>query len=320
MKRALLVGNGFTSQLIPAYKDINMMTRLRATRNTLYEKLNSLLSPFRELPEKDDLSIIRLLSQYKVDNPEEQYRKFFVEYNLSDELYQPEILSVESLLKVASLFKDSFEECVENEIIKIANQIYFNEGENGILSINEKVTRDKLKKFINSFEFVFTTNFDNVLDDAFDGEVAHLHGGFFYKREVLGTSTFITKTTEVQEHPCLVWGINYDRKLAASKGGTAFPISFPLVLGSSILEEHLKQLQRASIGELYIWGYSGQNDAHINCAIDRNTNIQKIVYYTNPHRVGDISEIERLQSRFSPSNRSRLVVLSWEDVWKEVQT
>lgn len=319
MKRALLVGNGVTSQLIQEYKDIYMMAEFKKRNAELYYDINEMLNPFRNLQCKEKEDIIQLLESMGIEY--HHYYRYFILQNLINEINYPEILGIETLLKVAHLF-NHVREFDYNKVKLIANQIYYNDGHNGLDAINSnKLNREKFCSCISNYNFIFTTNFDNVLDEATNNEVYHLHGGFFYKRESHNRSTFIRKTTEIQtpERAHLIWGKDDKEKIEQARGGISFPLIFPAVIGSSVLNIYLDKLSNSEFEELHIWGYSGLNDGHINSAIKQNKSIKKIIYYGDPESIMDEDYCNKIKEIFSAdSEKDRVFVLSWNDMWHKV--
>lgn len=319
MGKAILVGNGVTSQLIPAYRDNVMIEKFKAEEPVLYKELNSMLQPLRELPIKDQKNIMKILAQKGIGV--EQYQESFVEQSLLQELYKPQIIAIETLLKVAQLFKREITEAY-TAIIKTAKRIYYNDGNNGCASISKKnFSIQEFSNYINEFDFVFTTNFDSILDDAYKKEVMHLHGGFGYKNCFEGTCHWAEKTDVnlSPEQACLIWGCRQSEKERQTHGTFEFPISFPFKIHRSILENHMKVLKTGSYTSLEIWGYSGLNDGHINNAIKSNRNIREIIYYGDPECVNDNSYMRKISTLFVGSGETKhtIHVKSWNDIWNK---
>lgn len=91
---------------------------------------------------------------------------------------------------------------------------------------------------------------------------------------------------------------------------------------------HLECLAKEHFSELYILGYSGDNDNHINTAIKNNTNIETVYYYANPTvvRCQDANYLRRVGNRFRNgvdsfdfSSDSPFILLSWDDFWDSIK-
>lgn len=318
MKKALLAGNGMTSHLIQEYQDGYMIEEFKKIDLDLYNSINDMLIPFRSLKNKNEKTITDLLVSMGIEY--HHYLRYFLWQNLNDELGKSEITGIESLLKVARLFHHVKEFDYER-IKQISNELYFNNGNNGLEAIDsDEINREKFCEFINTFDMVFTTNFDNVLDETFNNEVCHLHGGFYYNR-----SANIEKTKCIQspENAYLIWGRDeYEKNKqihGGIGGGFCNGIYCPPLYGESILEEYYKKLYKGLIDELHIWGYSGLNDGHINKAIQTNNQIRKVIYYGDPRKIDDINYFTKIRNLFTtPENSNRFRMLSWNEIWNKV--
>lgn len=320
MNKAILIGNGVTSQLIDDYKDCKMMDRVKKEIGDIYDEIDNLLIPFRNLKQKDKESICKILADLNIEN--HHYQRYFVEQNLLDELNHEHIYALETLLKVAHLF-NHIKKFDYNLIKSIANKIYYNHGNNGIESIDvNNFSVEYFTKFINEFDYVFTTNFDNVLDDIYNKEVFHLHGGFYYRkiREDNGAIFIIKSKTRIPiEDAYLIWGRNFIEKENQTKGGFTFPISFPFYSGSSILEEYFNALKNNDFEELHIWGYSGLNDNHINQQISANSKLKRIYCYVSPDYINSKEMLEKMNTLYNSKNNHKIIIKSWKEIWDKFQ-
>lgn len=321
MKRAVLIGNGVTSQLIDDYKDYNMIKKVKDQIGDMYYEIDNLLTPFRNLKIKDESSICKVLSELNIER--HHYQRYFVEQNLLEELNNKHICALETLLKVAHLF-NHIKKFDYDFIKSVANVVYYNCGKNGIDNINAKnFSIEYFTNFINDFDYVFTTNFDSILDDVYKKEVFHLHGGFHYRkfREPNG-AIFITKdkTKVAIEDAYLIWGRNHREKESQTKGGFSFPISFPFCSGSSILDEYFDELKNDDFEELHIWGYSGLNDNHINQQISANSRIKKIYCYVSPDCIVSEEIFRKMNKLYNPKNNHKIIIKSWEEIWEKFKT
>ncbi|MDD3049447.1 MAG: hypothetical protein PHQ89_05735 [Bacilli bacterium] len=319
MQKAILIGNGVTSQLIDSYKDKNMISKFISEEPTLYYEINQLLEPFRKLETKDEKSIKNLLNNMGIE--EHHYLRYFVYQHLQEELEFKNITAIETLLKVAHLF-NHIKKFDYKKIRLLANEIYYNNGENGISAINDSIDIDKFSNFINEFDYVFTTNFDNVLDDIYHHEIQHLHGGFHYKKTKNGQTTYISKQGSVlsPSEAHLIWGRNKDEKSEQTRAGISFPISFPIAFGSSIIGSYFDNLRIKNYNDLHIWGYSGLNDGHINESIMKNKNIRNVFFYSDPKLIGDKNYENKIKSLFVDKyDDKELMVISWDEIWNKLK-
>lgn len=316
MKKAILIGNGMTSQLINEYKDSNMIKKIKSQLGSIYEEIDSMLDPFRKLKDKSKENIISVLENIGIES--HHYYRYFIEQSLIVELDYEHITALETLLKVAHLFHHIKE--FDYTLIKnIANNIYYNDGNNGIESINtNRVNIDKFRCFINQFDFVYTTNFDNILDDIYDDEVYHLHGGFKYEKinSSNGSISIIKNNKELSpEKAYLIWGRNSEEKMKETQGGFRFPIRFPFNSGYSVLNDYFNSLERNKISELHIWGYSGLNDGHINDAIIKNNNIKEIFCYVDLRNTLSKECNQKLNKLYNKKNDKDILIKSWNEIW-----
>lgn len=313
LKKAILIGNGMTSQLIDEYKDCNMIEKIKTEIGSLYSEINDMLNPYRNLKVKDEKNITRLLEEYGMEY--HHYQRYFVDQNLLQELEKPYITAIETLLKVAHLFNHCKKFDYE-KIKKIANKIYFNKGKNGLQDTNKQdFNKEKFIDFINEFDFVFTTNFDNVLDDSYQGEVYHLHGGFHYEK----INNIVTKSHKYlnPEEAYLIWGTNPDEKKKQMNigGGKRYPYRYSYTYGRSLLNTYLDKIENEEICELHIWGYSGLNDGHINKAITNNTSLNNIHCYVSPTEI-ESSEIKnKMNDLYNSNQKHKLYLKSWDNIW-----
>ena len=203
------------------------------------------------------------------------------------------------------------------------HQFLFNAGSIDKRSYNGKWGKDtlgkakveQLKRWLSDYKMIFTTNYDCVLDDVLQtDEIKHLHGGFFYKKQDRQKRS---DTLLGPDDACLIWGISGEEKEEEMKlgGGFTFPIQFPLESPMTIFQIYLSQLQNANAGRIDIFGYSGENDQHINRAIAQNPSIREIHYYCAPAKVSDPVEEFEVASRFSIKAPQKLMLESWNTIW-----
>lgn len=330
MKTALLIGNGFTSNLIEDYKNPQMMSELYLKEAKICEYADELFAPFRKLDSKilseEELEkhIITPLISYGFIDSNSLFEKYFKDYGLIHEIQHPKVSSVENLLKIIDLFAktNEFSSSDTLSITKTANQIYYNTGKNGIDAIPLSVKKN-LPNWLSQYNLIYTTNYDCILDEALDTltnehkEVMHLHGGFYMEN--------VNKKSKCKLSPekaYLVWGINGEEKQHQTEGGVLVTKDNRIIMTrdnkmiktTSLLEGYLSKLRTEEIEQIDILGYSGENDQHINLAIAQNPHIKLVKYFCNP---ADVSkEIKRIEiSKLFSINIEKVALASWDDVW-----
>ena len=325
MKQALLVGNGVTSQLIHAYNDNEMMAKLDAVAPHLISIIDGKFNVFREVCKNDDLDKERIIELIKNTplfahtSATQVYQKYFEDCGLKYVLGKERLSGIENLLKVVKLF----EMPIQSDLIEMANVICFNEGRNGWDAIEADIQKEAFSGFINSFKYIFTTNYDYLLDDIYQKEVFHLHGGFNYiqqKKECGAVS--ITRNIQDRKgcNPFLAWGIDGYDKRNHVQGGIEYPISYPeegLEYGHSVIDDYFYEMEFGQYEEIHIWGFSGQNDKHINDCIKQNPNIKRVYYYCNP--VTELNNVDfktYVESMFCAMEKE-LYLDSWDSIWQK---
>lgn len=83
----------------------------------------------------------------------------------------------------------------------------------------------------------------------------------------------------------------------------------------SLFDQYLATLSSAAIQCIDVFGYSGENDHHINEAIVSNPNIQLIRYYCDPEEVHSEKTAFEIRERFMPPTDKGLELVSWYEVW-----
>ena len=324
MGKILLTGNGTTSQLIYSYKDEYMIEEFKKQKPEAYDSINRFFNTFRvsELATKDETKahVLCVLQDKGFSNHATIYKTFFEDYGLYQETKKKHVTNIEALLKVARL--NNFDNSLYGEVEKTANSIYYNNGHHGLKAIDNKlISLEKFKIFINEFRSVFTTNYDSILDELSEKEVYHLHGGFYYTREKKDNGEIHivkSKKHSIPDASTLIWGTDAEEKIEKMHGGFTIPMSFPFNPGGySILDEYYRGLQSIDVDQLFIWGFSGYNDAHINEAISKNPNIKKIYKYCNPANEANDSNYKKLIEEMYP--HKEIFLLGWDMIWKQIE-
>ena len=345
MKQAILVGNGFSSQLIEAYKNHNLNRRIGEIIPDYIRELNELFSEFRFNIEESD--IYKLLNEkfpsdhlypsknlylgadsiqnnnslskhikskiLEQDLDINSYQKLFIESGLIFETIHPEISNFEALIKISTLFKRDY----TDEIKKVSSYVCFNDGNNDLKS-SKLQNYKKTSHFFEKFDYIYTTNYDLILDDLSSKDVYHLHGSFNIRKVIEGNKTFYVKT-EIKLDPdnaYLIWGINGEEKTDQMSAGIGFPIQFPLSMPASLLKGYLDGLAYKDYEIIHIFGYSGENDQHINYKIAENPNVREIIYYCNPNKIGDKNFEKKIIELF---DRKSITFKSWDIIWNEMK-
>jgi hypothetical protein len=354
MKKAILVGNGFTSRLIENYLDYKMKERLLEFFKEEYYYLNRLFDSFRmsDISETDvydygeglypsetlfagdnvyvqsdrilynvkiRVHVTKALEKLGFENAEDIYDMFFIQYGLVFEVAKPEISAIENLLKVTNMFVQigKAKKETENQIVKLANTIYYNGGLYGLKDTN-LIDHSKIKWYFSQFDYAFTTNYDLILDDIFENgdKVFHLHGGFNIEHPNLKSPKRLTN-----EEAFLVWGINGDEKYQSLSAGLDFgSIRFDAFrYGQSLLADYFTLLEEGDYTEMHIFGYSGQNDQHINKRIVSNPTVKHVYFYCNP--VSEVNEYKfqiKVKELFQGLN-TEIVFEPWTKVWDAIR-
>jgi len=348
MGKILLIGNGLTSQLIPEYKNDCMMNLFAEENRDLLSKANALFSSLRYKvdvvnytatsavlgghpllravvgfspnPKLIELIKINLQKMGFTNNYQEIFSTFFELYGLLYETQNESISSIESLLKVISLFQTigAFNDEDARRAHVLSNKIYYNNG-----AFRGKILPDRVQlqlgQWLDTYQEVYTTNYDMVLDDTYTSPkgVYHLHGGFTYSDRY-----HKLKEPLRWDEAYLIWGISGEAKMEQMKSeGLSFPISFPMEFKMSIFEDYLKKLQHSDAEQIDIFGYSGENDNHINNAIINNDHIKEVVYYCSPRDATSGvygAKMYTINELFNCKNNKKIALHSWDDVWGQI--
>ena len=346
MTKSILIGNGFTSYLICDYSNSHMREELLKYCCKDYLYINELFNNFRmsgfknvygyddELKYSDNLFqgddiysepdvkslyninivqyVINKLNEIGFQNCESIFDIYFVQYGLIFEVIregeETDLDSIENLLKVIDLFRKigKIDEEQEKKIKKVANKIYYNEGKCGLKDTN-LTDYSMIINFFKSFDFVFTTNYDLILDDICDneGKVFHLHGSYNIRKVNEPGKVYYIKDdkrlTDTESH--IIWGLNSEEKLKDMKAGMTFPFTFPITFPISIFDEYFDKLENENINEIHIFGYSGENDQHINKRIIANKALEKIYFYCDPKDIGKCNDERKVKNLFKDTKQ-----------------
>lgn len=346
MSKILLIGNGLTSTLIPAYRNEQMMSKIKAQIPIIFEKADTLFASFRKKVDRIQYTAVGwgysgtcfsgLPSLYRpiadlpyntelLDHIKNQLlvqgfdksncEQYFQTYGLIFETQFDEISNVENLLKIIDLFSKTgyFSSNEKKDVEAVANHVYYNEGNCGNQSIDEPI-RTNLFNWLSAYDKIFTTNYDCLLDETLStDQIRHLHGGFYYANRYERSTSLV-----LPDKAYLIWGISGEEKAKKMQGGFTFPIEFPLEIPMSIFEQYLSELRSMQTDQIDIFGYSGENDQHINTAIAQNTAIREVHYFCNPKKIHDQAEEFSVKSRFQIGPNKRLILESWDVIWSQI--
>lgn len=341
MKKAILVGNGFSSQLIENYKNKIMLKNFEKQAPIISKKIKSKYKLLHDLRvttfDKSDFKdkVFNLVEQLHDKNSLDSiYNYTMIDSGFYEELIEPSIYGIESIMKVAKLFAFNNLSEIEDKAIDIC----FNDGLNGVngITATNKININKTKKYFQEFDYVFTTNYDYLLDDLYNDEVKHIHGGFdyyktYYKRnnatevkkydariDDFNDSKYNNKELDKIVKPFLIWGSSGKEKESQMGGGFTFPITFPLFMPGSLVRKHIEKLMSEEISEIHLFGYSGFNDSHINNAIKLNQCIEKVIFYCNPSLTKSSDKYSNISNIFK-SDKATLQLKSWDCIWNELK-
>lgn len=327
-KKAILVGNGFTSFLISDYGNDNMKNKLLHENSEDYNYINSLFSDFR-LPNITKGNIFDMSDEVKgiivpklvksgFTDCSRVYERYFENYGLIYEIAKSEICSIENLLKVVNMFSltGRFDNATEEQIILTANKIYYNNGKYGL---EDTILKDysKARKALSIFDYVFTTNYDLILDDIceWQDKVFHLHGGFNIEHPNLKVYKRLN-----YEEACIIWGIDGDDKYNKLSPGWDFNnINFNAIrLDQSLLADYFDYLRDFDYEEIHIFGYSGENDQHINNRVTENEAVQRIYFYCDPNSEIQSDGFKRIKREMFFGTQAEIIFEPWTKIWEKI--
>lgn len=356
MKKALLVGNGFTLNLIEAYKNQSMMAAFYKRIPDMVDRIQKDFNVFRNLafeskdlyivtealicgdnvlprddlyPSDDEIQIteeakvwvIERLIELKFPDVELVFESFFKSYGLIYSLNKPNIEGVETYLKVVALYEliGRYSKDEYNNIKLVANEVYHNRGKHGKANIdNKSIDVAKLDVLLNEFGDIFTTNYDTILDDFLEP-----HNKFPFHLHGGFSIVHRNKDPDGRYGPTeakLIWGINAEDKFKYLSPGWDFAdLNFEAIrFEKSRLADYFDYLQNKECDEIHILGFSGENDYHINRRIIENPHIKNIIWYVDP---SDVNKLEtQVRSRLLFSGEKKAVHLkTWNDFWDKIK-
>jgi hypothetical protein len=221
------------------------------------------------------------------------FQKYFFSAGLMYSINMKEIVGVESYLKIMDMFLEigAFTNEDRSKLKDYADTIYYNNGYHDFENINNSmIERDKLSKHILGYDIIFTTNYDTVLDDILIQNKSfprHIHGGFSMKSPrgnpngekfkpgeayLIWDSTSEGKEQQIQENAVY-------KRFSYGKDFSYDPVSSQ--------RKYLDEIENTIFEEFHIFGYSGENDNHINSRIRSNEGIKTIVVYVADEEIED---------------------------------
>lgn len=356
MKKALLVGNGFTSNLNSDYGNSTMMNTFRQRMPDLIDKAEKQFSIFRNLsysngdlcnisealfcgdslfcgegvyPSDDGIHIkddckswvIEKLTKLEFADPEKTFKEYFEDYGLLYSINKGEIVGVETYLKVVHMFIEIgvFNQKDYDEVKLVANEVYYNEGKHGKSSIkNQSINFIKLADFLLEFEDIYTTNYDTILDDFL--ETVNRYPFHLHGGFSINHLNKNPDGRYLPNEAKLIWGINAESKYNELRVGFDFS-DFrwdAFRWGDSQVSDYFKYLEEREYDEIHILGFSGENDDHINKRIIENQHIKNIVLYVSPSKVNELETQVRSRMQFS-GQKKPVNLKSWQEFWDKVE-
>jgi len=351
IKKALLVGNGFTAQIIPDYSSCALMAKVWSLIPNEMRKIERIFNPFRirtaevnpyyyhALPEYGDsedcfigyvptyveeifspdlrTEICRILAEEcNIKNPSQLCKRLFIDAGLCYEISKKEIVGIETPLKIIQIGIEngSISKQEAKRIEVTIKGVFFNNG-NYHLPKREDckgVVINPVKA--NRYFDKFSTIFTTNYDLVIDDFV---HDKV---RHLHGGFCFPNAYCKDYKHsdPSL-----YEIVVAADGKGKKQQI---YRAKETLFSKYLLSLATEDFDELHILGYSGENDMHINNAIRNNDRIKRIYVYVNPK---DINK-EDVRYHFGRLYRKRpnelitsyypygLSLLPWDEFWSQI--
>jgi len=357
MKRALLVGNGFTSNLINTFKNEPMMNKIYEKMPITVNKIEDKFNVFRDtdlsnndiysvtealfcgdnlycgnnvFPNDDGIHfqesikslIVQKLEEIGFGEPQKTFKDYFKDYGLIFLINSNRILGVETYLKIIHMFMaiGYFSEEDYKSMKSTANEVYFNAGKHGVDSINNAdIDVSKLIQEISKFTDVFTTNYDTVLDDILERTER-----FPYHLHGGFSINHLNKNPDGRYLPNeakLIWGISAESKYNELRVGFDWSdLSWSAFRwGDSQISDYFNYLQEREYEEIHILGFSGENDNHINQKIKLNINIRRVIVYVHPSKVNDVETKVKSRILFGNNNKYDVIVRSWDDFWNKIK-
>lgn len=318
MQKAILIGNGFSSQLIPKYTDDALVQSISddSILQPIYKRYCTLFSAFDRC--KSRMDTIKKLEELHFSNVSQVYDTYFDKYQLSNYTGQTGIRGIETLLKVGQLFREIRETGFDEDkaIRTFAATYYWNHGLNGIAGIeNSKFSATRFKEFLNAYGYVYTTNYDTILDDVYSGVVAHLHGSFLIDKDGCVRNGKVNIADSL-----IVWGKDDAEKMqqidevsGMHKLNRGFRFNISKLNTVSALDGYFSSLRNGLFSELDIIGFSGENDKHINEELVKNSTLEQINFYCAPSKAHDQIFHQKVSGMFDDKFSVKLIC--WDNFW-----
>lgn len=133
------------------------------------------------------------------------------------------------------------------------------------------------------------------------------------------TTTYYEKTDErlTDEVAHIIWGVNGVEKLKYMEAGLTFPFTFPISFPESLFNKYFDKLENENIQEIYVFGYSGENDQHINKRISNNKNLRRIYFYCDPMNISDYNYNCKIKELFEDT-KAEIVFEPWDKIWSAI--
>lgn len=322
----ILIGNGFNIEFDKTnYTSTNIIKRgvenikMKTSNSELYEIASKILDTCKNYCNKIFAiknSIFKIYP-WEVDEIND-IKSFYVRYSKFEEIgFEDLFLVLHIMFHLERINANEREAIIEHLRFFLLDSIY----NGGHINLLHKRYSEKLIVFLKEQDNIFTTNYDENLDQVCDKKIIHLHGCFRDVLEKYNNNSSMNKAMGISSK------MNEQNKHIFSTSLSSFSgiqktkmISQPLMVNKGlpllvkIKEKYgnikvalLNKIEKAyeknqdyvypdsyyfddfkhMIGELIIIGLSPNNDTHIFDTIKNNKKINKILYFYYNHKDRD---------------------------------
>lgn len=351
MKKALLIGNGFTSQIIPDYSSTAFMSKVWSLIPYEMKKIEDIFDPFRiinaeenpyyyrtlpEYADSEDVAMVytptyideffspnlraeicRTLSEKcSIKNSSHLCQKLFIDAGLCFQINKDKIVGIETPLKIIQIGikNGSISKQEMKKIETTIKTVLFNDGNYHMPSKKDKNGVAVNRAKAQRYFDSFSTIFTTNYDLILDDFV---HDKVKHLHGGFCFPNAYQKDYNFND-PAL-----YEIVLAADGEGKKHQI---FRKKETLFSKYLLSLATEDFDELHILGFSGENDNHINDAIRNNKRIKMIYVYVEPQNVNKEDmrhHFKRLYRKypntfFSSAYPYNLSLLSWNEFWSQI--
>ncbi|MBP3805810.1 MAG: hypothetical protein J6I76_18330 [Oribacterium sp.] len=354
MKKGIIIGNGFSSQIISGLRQDRLLRRVNQEIPEDMQFIESYFDSFRVNPAHFETKDYRVLEYDDafIDEEDISYGTWWVESeHINSQIHDSIFNSLNRLGMIGDeekIIEDYFvqtglyEEIFNSHISNIESPIKI------INLINDCSNIDKYK-YVDSYIRIY-----DVLVNALynDGDIHIKKSGRLLHKEKIN----INKAKEFFSEYERIFTTNYDLILDDMNLHNLYHLhgafnilkdsrkwrksnyldnssSYLIILAASAtdkkwyasgnnhkseIDRYFKLLSNDEIEEIHLFGFSGLNDQHIMRAVSNNKNIQKIVYFGNPQQLF----YERTETKLTylmAGDHQRVEYRSWDDVWKKIR-